>query len=150
VYLAAKAGWDYLIVDGVNIPTERIAAGYTHKQHWYCGKHRRHGGAVQTVAAPDGELLWVSGVLPGGTVDITAARRLGIAEKVLAFLGLLADLGYIGLHPQVITGYKRKRGEKTLPAAKKAANRAQASLRCIGERGNAQLKCWLRHESHTW
>jgi hypothetical protein len=142
VYLAAKAGWDYLIVDGVNIPTERVAAGYTQKQHWYSGKHRRHGAAVQTVAAPDGELLWVSGVLPGRTVDITAARRFGIAEKVLAFLGLLADLGYIGLHPDVITGYKRKRGEKTLPEAKKAANRAQASLRCIGERANAQLKCW--------
>lgn len=142
VYLAARAGWDYLIVDGVNIPTERITAGYTQKQHWYSGKHRRHGAAVQTVAAPDGELLWVSGVLPGRTVDITAARRFGIAEKVLAFLGLLADLGYIGLHPQAITGYKRKRGEKTLPEAKKAANRAQASLRCIGERANAQLKCW--------
>jgi hypothetical protein len=65
VYLAAKAGWDYLVVDGVNIPTERVAAGYTQKQHWYSGKHKRHGGAVQTVAAPDGELLWVSGVLPG-------------------------------------------------------------------------------------
>ena len=89
-------------------------------------------------------------VLPGRTVDITAARRFAIAEKVLAFLGLLADLGYIGLHPDVITGYKRKRGEKTLPEAKKAANRAQAGLRCIGERANAQLKCWLRHESHTW
>lgn len=142
VHLAAKAGWEYLIVDGVNIPTERVAASYTQKQHWYSGKHKRHGGAVQTVAAPDGELLWVSGVLPGRTVDITAARRFGIAEKVLAFLGLLADLGYIGLHPDVITGYKRKRGEKTLPEAKKAANRAQASLRCIGERANAQLKGW--------
>ena len=115
VHLARKAGWDYLIVDGVNIPTERIAAEYTSKQHWYSGKHKRHGAAVQTVAAPDGELLWVSGVLPGRTVDITAARRFGIAEKVLAFLGLLADLGYIGLHPDVITGYKRRRGEKTCP-----------------------------------
>jgi hypothetical protein len=117
VYLAAKAGWAYLIVDGVNIPTERVAAQYTKKQHWYSGKHKRHGAAVQTVAAPDGELLWVSGVLPGRTVDITAARRFGIAEKVLAFLGLLADLGYIGLHPQVITGYKRhhRRGEKPCP-----------------------------------
>jgi DDE superfamily endonuclease len=142
VYLATKAGWDYLIVDGVNIPTERVAARYTNTQHWYSGKHKRHGGAVQTVAAPDGELLWVSGVLPGRTVDITAARRFGIAEKVLSFLGLLADLGYIGLHPQVITGYKRKRGEKTLPEAKKAANRTQAALRCLGERANAQLKCW--------
>ena len=142
VCLATKAGWDYLIVDGVNIPTERVAAGYTNKQHWYSGKHKRHGATVQTVAAPDGELLWVSGVLPGRTVDITAARRFRIAEKVLSFLGLLADLGYIGLHPQVITGYKRKRGEKTLPEAKKAANRTQAALRCLGERANAQLKCW--------
>ena len=142
VRLAVKAGWPYLIVDGVNIPTERIAAGFTKKQHWFSGKHHRHGAAVQTVAAPDGELLWVSGVLPGKTVDITAARRLGIAEKVLEFLGLLADLGYIGLHPQAITGYKRKRGEKALPAGKKAANGALAGLRAIGERGNAQLKQW--------
>jgi hypothetical protein len=142
VRLAVKAGWEYLIVDGVNIPTERVAAQYTRKQHWYSGKHKRHGGAVQTVAAPDGELLWVSGVLPGRTVDITAARRFKIADKILEFLGLLADLGYIGLHPDVITGYKRKRGEKTLPEAKKTANRVQASLRCLGERANAQLKCW--------
>ena len=120
VYLAQKAGWEYLIVDGVNIPTERVAAAYTNKQRWYSGKHKRHGAAVQTVAAPDGELLWVSGVLPGRTVDITAARRFGISEKILGFLGLLADLGYIGLDPQVITGYKRKRSEKTLPEAKKA------------------------------
>jgi DDE superfamily endonuclease len=115
---------------------------YTKKQYWYSGKHKRHGGAVQTVAAPDGELLWVSGVLPGRTVDITAARRFKIADKVLEFLGLLADLGYIGLHPDIITGYKRKRGEKTLSEAKKAANRTQASLRCLGERANAQLKSW--------
>jgi hypothetical protein len=142
VRLAAKAGWPYLIVDGVNIPTERVAARFTKKQHWFSGKHHRHGAAVQTVAAPDGELLWVSGVLPGKTVDITAARRFGIAEKVLEFLGLLADLGYIGLHPQAITGYKRKRGQKTLPAGKKAANVALAGLRAIGERANAQLKCW--------
>ncbi len=119
VHLAVKAGWEYLIVDGVNIPTERIKAHYTAKQYWYSGKHKRHGAAVQTVAAPDGELLWVSGVLPGRTVDITAARRFAIAEKVVAFLGLLADLGYIGLHPQVVTGYRRKRGEKTLPAGKR-------------------------------
>jgi hypothetical protein len=142
VRLAVKAGWKYLIVDGVNIPTERVTAKYGKKQLWYSGKHKRHGAAVQTVAAPDGELLWVSGVLPGRTVDITAARRFKIADKILEFLGLLADLGYIGLHEDVITGYKRKRGEKTLSAAKKAANRAQAALRCVGERANSQLKYW--------
>jgi len=142
VRLAAKAGWPYLIVDGVNIPTERIKARFTAKQYWYSGKHHRHGAAVQTVAAPDGELLWVSGVLPGRTVDITAARRFGIADKVLAYLGLLADLGYIGLHPDAIVGYRRTRGQKTLPAGKKAANIALAGIRAIGERANAQLKQW--------
>lgn len=142
IRLAVKAGWPYLIVDGVNIPTERVAAQYSKKEYWYSGKHRRHGGNVQTVAAPDGELLWVSGVLPGRTVDITAARRFKIADKVLRFLGLLADLGYVGLHPDMIVGHKRKKGEKTLPAGKKAANIAIASLRAIGERANAQLKQW--------
>ncbi|MBV1855780.1 transposase family protein [Catellatospora tritici] len=97
---------------------------------------------MDTVAAPDGELLWVSGVLPGRTVDITAARRFKIAEKIPEFLSLLADLGHIGLHPDVITGFKRKRGEKTLPEAKKTADRLQAGLRCLGERAKAQLKCW--------
>jgi hypothetical protein len=71
VRLAVRAGWPYLIIDGVNVPTERVKAGYASKQYWYSGKHRRRGGNVQTVAAPDGELLWVSGVLPGRTVDIT-------------------------------------------------------------------------------
>lgn len=142
IRLAVKAGWPYLIVDGVNVPTERIKAEYTKKQYWYSGKHRRHGGNVQTIAAPDGELLWVSGVLPGRTVDITAARRFKIADKVLAYLGLLADLGYVGLHSDAVVGYKRKRGEKVLPSGKKAANIAIASLRAIGERANAQLKQW--------
>ncbi|WP_372451880.1 hypothetical protein [Catellatospora tritici] len=64
VYLAARAGWDYLIVDGVNIPTERVAADYTRKQHWYSGKHRRHGGAVQTMAAPDGNCCGCRGCCP--------------------------------------------------------------------------------------
>jgi hypothetical protein len=140
--LARRAGWEYLIVDGVNIPTERVAARWGHVQYWYSGKHKRHGAAVQTVAAPDGELLWVSGVLPGRTVDITAARRFKIAEKVVAFLGLLADLGYIGLHPEVVVGYKRKRGEPVLLGGKRTANQVLAGLRSIGERANAQLKGW--------
>ncbi|MDQ1287962.1 MAG: hypothetical protein QG622_1527 [Actinomycetota bacterium] len=37
VRLSVKAGWPYLIVDGVNIPTERIKAEYTRKQYWHDG-----------------------------------------------------------------------------------------------------------------
>ena len=71
-------------------------------------------------------------------IKVLARRALPLTEVVR----LLADLGYIGLHPQAITGYKRKRGEKALPAGKKAANVALAGLRAIGERGSAQLKQW--------
>src|SRR6266568_4363484 len=114
VRLARKAGWDYLLVDGVN---------------------------VHTICAPDGRLLWASAALPGRTTDITAARRHKLDVKIGKLIGLLADLGYLGL-AEVLTGYRRKRGEKQLPAAKRAANKVHASLRCLGERGNAQLKWW--------
>lgn len=115
VRLAAKAGWPYLIVDGVNIPTERIKAGYTAKQYWYSGKHHRHGAAVQTVAAPDGELLWVSGVLPGRTVDITAARRFGDRREGP---GASGAAGRPGLHRPA------PRGDRRVPAPPWAENPA--------------------------
>lgn len=141
VRLARTAGWDYLIMDGVLVPTERIAGRIGVKQHWYSGKHKRHGGLVTTIAAPDGELLWVSGVLPGKTNDRRAARHFKLMEKILGDLGLLADLGYTGVHPDVITGRRKPRG-RPMPPSQRAANRLVAQLRCIGERANAQLKQW--------
>jgi hypothetical protein len=51
---------------------------------------------VQTVCSPDGELLWAAAPLPGATVDVTAARRAGIAAMLLSVIGVLADLGYPG------------------------------------------------------
>jgi len=141
VRLARKAGWDYLLVDGVNIPTIAFGRKLNRRQKHYSGKHRRHGVNVQTICAPDGRLLWASAALPGRTTDITAARRHKLDVKVGKLIGLLADLGYLGL-AEVLTGYRRKRGEKHLSAAKRAANKIHASLRCLGERGNAQLKWW--------
>src|SRR5262249_59661398 len=77
----------------------------------------------------------------GATTATAAARRHKLDIKIGRLIGLLADLGYLGL-ADVLTGYRRKRGEKQLPAAKRAANKVHASLRCVGERGNAQLKWW--------
>ena len=54
-------------------------------------------------------------------------------------IGVLADLGYPGWDQAVITGRRKPRG-KDLTAAQRAANRVQAQLRCVGERGNARLK----------
>jgi hypothetical protein len=47
---------------------------------------------------------------PPPAVDITAARQAGIAGDILAFLGLFADLGYLGLDKEVVTGRRRPRG----------------------------------------
>jgi hypothetical protein len=141
VRLAKKEGWDYLLVDGVNVPTVAFGRKLNKRQKHYSGKHKRHGVNVQTICDPDGRLLWASAALPGRTNDITAARRHKLDVKIGKLIALLADLGYLGL-ADVLTGYRRKRGEKELPAGKRAANKVHASLRCVGERGNAQLKWW--------
>ncbi len=40
----------------------------------------------------------------------------------------------------MVTG--RRKPREDLTAAQRAANRLQAQLRCVGERGNARLKYW--------
>jgi hypothetical protein len=143
VRLAEKMGWEYLLIDGVNVPTVAFGRRLNRRQKHYSGKHRRHGVNVQTVCAPDGRLLWASAALPGKANDITAARRHGLAKKIGTLLGVLADLGYLGLD-DVATGFRKPRGGQLTPAQREA-NQFHASLRCLGERGNAQLKwfgCW--------
>jgi DDE superfamily endonuclease/Helix-turn-helix of DDE superfamily endonuclease len=141
VRLAKKAGWEYLLIDGVNVPTVAFERRLNRRQRHYSGKHRRHGVNVQTVCAPDGRLLWASAALPGKVNDITAARRHGLAKKIGTLLGILADLGYVGLE-DAATGFRKPRRGQLTPA-QRDANQFHASLRCLGERGNAQLK-WFR------
>jgi hypothetical protein len=139
--LAVKMGWEYVIVDGVHVPTVTFGRKTAGQKAFYSGKHKRHGLNVQTVCSPDGELLWASAPLPGATVDITAARRAGIAAMLVSLIGVLADLGYVGWDEAVITGRRKPKGREMSPA-QRAANRLQAQLRCVGERGNARLKYW--------
>jgi hypothetical protein len=137
--LAVKMGWDYLIVDGVHVPTVTFGRKTGGQRAYYSGKHKRHGLNVQTVCSPDGELLWAAAPRPGAAVDVTAARQARIAEILTSLIGVLADLGYLGWDEAVITGRRKPRGKEMSPA-QRAANRLQAQLRCVGERGNARLK----------
>jgi hypothetical protein len=139
--LAVKMGWDYLIVDGVHVPAVTFGRKTAGQWAFYSGKHKRHGLNVQTVCSPDGELLRAAAPLPGATVDVTAARKAGIAAMLTSVIGVLADLGYLGWDQAVITGRRKPRGKELTPA-QRAANRLQAQLRCVGERGNARLKYW--------
>ena len=132
---AKDAGHAYLAIDGTLIPIDRVAAD----RPFYSGKHRRHGMNLQVIATPGGDIVWVSGPLPGAVHDLTAARIWGIIRELAATgLVVLADKGYHGAGDPVRTPY-RGRGK---PASQKDANRAHAQLRSPAERANAQLKTW--------
>jgi hypothetical protein len=132
---AKKAGHAFVVIDGTLIPVDRVAAD----RPFYSGKHRRHGMNLQVISSPAGEILWVSGPLPGAVHDLTAARIWGIIRQLAAAgLIVLADKGYTGAGEHVLTPYRGR----NKPASQKAANSAHAKLRAPGERANAQLKTW--------
>ena len=131
---AKKAGYAYVVLDGTLIPIDRVAAD----RPFYSGKHKKHGMNLQVIASPGGDILWVSGALPGSVHDKKAEWIWGVlAEMEAAGLIVLADKGYQGAaHARLPYRGRNK------PESQKAANRAHANLRSPGERANAQLKTW--------
>ena len=131
---AEKAGYAYVVLDGTLIPVDRVAAD----RPFYSGKHKRHGMNLQVIASPAGDIVWVSGALPGSVHDKNAEWIWGVlAELEAAGLVTLADKGYQGS-----TYAKIPYRGKNKPESQKQANRAHAKLRAPGERANAQLKTW--------
>jgi Helix-turn-helix of DDE superfamily endonuclease/DDE superfamily endonuclease len=85
---AKKAGYAYVVLDGTLIAIDRVAAD----RPFYCGKHKRHGMNLQVIASPVGDILWVSGALPGSVHDKKAEWIWGVlAELEAAGLITLAD-----------------------------------------------------------
>ena len=62
---AKKAGYACVVLDGTLIPVDRVAAD----RPFYSGKHKKHGMNLQVIADPGGDVLWVSGALPGSVHD---------------------------------------------------------------------------------
>jgi hypothetical protein len=131
---AKKAGYAYVVLDGTLIPIDRVAAD----RPFYPGKHKRHGMNLQVIASPSGDVLWVSGALPGSVHDKKAEWVWGVPDELeAAGLVTLADKGYLGSSYAKIP--YRGKGK---PESQKEANRGHAKLRAPGERANAQLKTW--------
>jgi hypothetical protein len=131
---AKRAGHAYVIIDGTLIPIDRVAAD----RPFYSGKHKKHGMNLQVIASPDGDVLWVSGALPGSVHDKKAEWIWGVLDELeKAGLVALADKGYQGS-----TWAKVPYKGKNKPESQKEANKAHAKLRALGERANAQLKVW--------
>ena len=93
-------------------------------------KHKRHGMNLQVIASPDGDILWVSGALPGSVHDKKAGWIRGVlAELEAACLVTLADKGCQGS-----TYAKLPYRGKIKPQSQKQASKAHAQLRSPGER----------------
>jgi hypothetical protein len=130
----AGKSWAYVIVDGTLIPIDRVARD----KPFYSGKHKKHGMNLQVIASPRGDILRVSGALPGSVHDKKAEWIWGMLDELeKAGLVTLADKGYQGS-----TWAKIPYRGKNKPEPQKEANRAHAKLRASGERANAQLKTW--------
>jgi hypothetical protein len=132
---AKKAGHAYVMIDGTLTAIDRVAAD----RPFYSGKHRRHGMNLQVISAPDGEILWISGPLPGCRARPDRGPDLGHPARTRGVRARGAGYkGYAGAGEHVRIPY-RGRGK---PASQKDANRAHAQLRSPGERANAELKTW--------
>ncbi len=150
---AVEQGIPYLILDGTLVSCDRCAGKKTSKKgreidKWYSGKAHEPAGNVQALAAaPDGVPLWVSGVLPGSTHDLTAARELVLpgARPYLKSLPVLADSGYEGAGAGVL-GPVKSRPAASLTLTRKPGTR---SLRYQGERGFALMSQRWRALQHV-
>jgi hypothetical protein len=90
---AKEAGYACVVIDGTLIPIGRVAAD----RPFCSGRHHRHSMSLPVIAAPGGEIVWVSGPLPGAVHDLNAARIWGIVRELAASgLIVLADKGYHG------------------------------------------------------
>jgi Helix-turn-helix of DDE superfamily endonuclease/DDE superfamily endonuclease len=76
---AKAGGYAYVVIDGTLIPVDTIAAD----RPFYSGKHRKHGMNLQVIASPVGDVLWVSGPLPGAVHDPTVARIWDIFQELV-------------------------------------------------------------------
>jgi len=152
---AAEDGLPYLILDGTLISSDRCADKKTSKKgkqidKWYSGKAHEPAGNVQALAAPGGVPLWVSGVRPGSTHDLTAARELVLpqARPYLKKLPILADSGYEGAGAGVLVPV-RKPARGQLDIDTKTCNALLRSLRYQGERGFALMSQRWRTLQHV-
>ena len=135
VRAAQKAGYAYVVLDGTLIPVDRVAAD----RPFYSGKHKRHGMNLQVIASPAGDILWVSGALPGAVHDKKAEWIWGVlAELEAAGLVTLADKGYQGSSYAKIPyrGRNKPESQKASQPGPRAGSALPASAR------TRQLKSW--------
>ena len=91
---ARKARYAYVVLDGTLIPVDRVAGD----RPFYSGKHKKHGMNLQVIASPRGDILWVSGALPGSVHDKKAEWIWAVLAELEA-AGLVTSMTPVGGKP---------------------------------------------------
>jgi hypothetical protein len=144
----------HVILDGTLIASDRIAGVRDNGNDlWFSQKHKRFGGNVPFLSAPDGTPLWVSDVEPGSTPDITAARTHALPALYKAAadgLPALADKGYIGAGISIHVPVRRPKGqsEQALHTNTRTTNTLITATRALGEHAAAELEQRWRTLQH--
>ncbi|MBT8226236.1 MAG: IS5/IS1182 family transposase [Dactylosporangium sp.] len=153
---ALHDGVPHLILDGKVIDTDRLLVKTVSVKGkpidlWYAGKTHDFGGNIQAIMSDRGIPLWVSEVLPGNIVDITAARQqvLDIIRPFTAEMPVLADPGYQGAGQGIFTPVKQPKDGRELDLNTRTYNALLRSPRCLGERGFALLAQRWRTLQHV-
>ena len=148
-------GITHVVLDGTLITCDRLAGVRDHGNDlWFSQEHKKFGGNVQFLSAPDGTPLWVSDAEPGSTPDITAARLHALPALYKAAadgLPTLADKGHIGAGIGIRVPVRRPKGqsEKALDVDTRTTNILIRDLRALGERTAAELKERWRALKHV-
>jgi hypothetical protein len=145
----AASGQEVVLLDGTLVRTRR-RTGRANRPN-YSSKHKCHGLLFLALTDTKGNLLWISMARPGGSSEVTAARRDKIVERLRrAGLAAIGDLGFAYVEDKevregggvvIVTGFRATRGHP-LTDAQKEANALVSRERAANEHGFAALKNW--------
>jgi hypothetical protein len=152
---AKAAGHGHLLLDGTLIETDACHVPGPTKgvDLWWSGKHKRHGGNIQVLSAPDGFPIWTSPVRPGREHDMSAARTHGLLETLEANAKdggplTVTDTGYEGAPASFRMPHKKPQGGE-LDGRQKQYNKVVGAIRAMAEKANADLKTRFKALRHV-
>jgi hypothetical protein len=129
------------VVDATAIAIPHPAKHATAKKYYHRKSSTKEAVKVQITVTLKGVVVHVSHVVRGAEADVTLLRTSDLLDDLPLATKLLADKGYIGEEPRVITPKKKPRlGQVT--AEEKKANKEKCSARVVVENSIRQLKRW--------
>ena len=140
-FVAAFPEVERVILDATERPVQRSKDKDKQKAN-YSGKQKRHTRSHLALVEPDRKILVLSHAYAGRHNDQGILNREGWAEWIPDAVLIQGDLGFFGLHNEVVNvelPHKKPRGGQ-LSDEQKAENQALASERVVCEHSFAGLK----------